>query len=388
MSENILPPTPSKKGRPKKVIVLTDAQKDVVRTLWDKEPQDIVAQKAFSDTSLTLNSPETATVKAFMATIGEDVSAVVLPKPEKQDELTKEQKRNISALMEREDPPTVKEVVEMLFGACDDMSPLHWQYRLVYSYVKEIKEEATDMWDEPVETRRYHPPGKLDSIIGMANRYVGNPHDPGKALYDKPTLKKAQDANLRALANHMKNDHFVTRASLYQRQAERNLFESSFVRHLHDKAADLTQEEVDIYITIAVEIVRVSQFDRDIALQERIRNNALEKATIDPEKARLSMTLVESISTMMTKRDASNKSIHSLINSVAGERAKRIGSKTGGNDSFSTLINLWIEEVSRMDLLELAKKEHKEDEEEYNRIASLDDAIALMAGLSREEARL
>jgi hypothetical protein len=89
---------------------------------------------------------------------------------------------------------------------------------------------------------------------------------------------------------------------------------------------------------------------------------------------------------MMNKRDDSSKLIQNLIKSVAGERAKRLSGKDNKNDALINLINLWTEEQSRMDLIKLAKKEHEEDEAEFGRIASLDDAIALMAGLSREEA--
>jgi hypothetical protein len=366
-------------------ISLTEAQKEVVRAYWDKESIDIVAQRAFEKPDISMNSPEAGAVRSFIATLG--APAHEEPKPRvRPTELTETQKNNIAALLENEPPPSVREIVSMLFGEIKDLSPLHAEYKLVFAHIRHVREDATDMWDEPVETRRYHPPTKLTNMIGMANRYVGNPHDPNKALYDMANMKKAQDANLRALLSYMQNAHFVTRASLYQRQADRNLFESTFVQHLHDKAADLSAEEVDIYITIAVEIVRVAQFDRDIALQERIRNNILESAGADESKVKLSMSLVESINSMMNKRDDSSKLIQNLIKSVAGERAKRLSGKDNKNDALINLINLWTEEQSRMDLIKLAKKEHEEDDAEFGRIASLDDAIALMAGLSREEA--
>jgi hypothetical protein len=378
MSEEVKP----KRNRKVKKFELTDVQKEVINELWDKEPLNVVAQRAFMNSSLDLNSPETQAVREYIASLGESE-----PKErEKVTELTEAQKNNIRALLDTEEPPTVREITLMLFPDIKDLGSLHKEYRLVYDFVKLENENATDAWDEPVETRRYQPPLKMVSLIGMANRYVGNPHDPGKSLYDMATLKKAQDANLRALLSYMKTSHFVTRASLYQRKADRDLFESTFVRHVHDKAAELTAEEVDTYITIAVEVVRVSQFDRDIALQERIRNNVLEGAGDADAKIKLSMSLVESINSMMDKRDASNKQIQSLIKSVAGERAKRLSGKGVSNDAIVNLINLWIEEQSRLDLIALAKKEHEEDEKEFGRIRDLDEAIALMAGLTHAEA--
>lgn len=376
---------PKKRGRPKRPPELTDAQKETVRALWDKEPIDVVAQKVFANSRLDLNSPETLVVREYIATL-DGAEPVVEKEREKITELTEAMKVNIEALLATDEPPTVKEIVLMLFPDIKDLSPLHKEYKLVYEHVKHLKEDAVDAWDEPVETRRYTPPQKLVSVIGMTNRFVGNPHDPTKQLYDIATMKKAQQANLHALMSYMKTAHFVTRASLYQRKADRDLFESTFVRHVHDKAADLTPEEVDMYITIAVEVVRVSQFDRDIALQERIRNNVLEGNGDSEGKVKLSMSLVDSINSMMDKRDASNKQIQSLIKSVAGERAKRLDGKQTTNDSIVNLINLWIEEQTRQDLIALAKKEHEEDEAEFGRIASLDDAIALMAGLTRNEA--
>ncbi len=367
-------------------ITLTEAQQDIIRMYWDKDPLDVVAQKAFGNPALTLNSPETLVVRAFVATLGESPKPVAPVKREKPVALTEDQKNNIRVLMEQDEPPTVKEVVEMIYGEIPDLSHLHGEYRLVHAFIKEIREDALDMWDEPVDRRRYNPPVKLQSVIGLANRYVGNPHEPGRALYDLAQLKKNQEANLHALLSYLQTSHFVTRACLYQKQADRDLFESTFVRHVHDKAADILPEEVDIYITIAVETVRVSQFDRDIALQERVRNNALESANGDENKVKLSMSLVESISTMMTKRDSSSKLVLTLINNVAGKRAERLNSKGGNVDMLINWLNLWMAEKTREDMLAMAEKHREEDEQEFDRIKNLDQMVALMAGLSKEEA--
>lgn len=380
------------KKTPKKVkpLELVEDQKELIRRIWDKKDLLVVIGETFGgDPTLTLDSPEGKAVRLFISTIDTVAPIVEPPKEEvrlKQTKLTQEQIDNITVLLENESPPTVKEIVKLLFGEIKDLSPLHTEYRMVYAAVKKINEEATNIWDEPVTSRRYEPPKSLSAMIGMTNRYVGNPANPSKALYDPATIKKSHENNLNALVSYMKNVKFFQQASQYDRQADRNLFESTFVRHVQDKASDLSPEEVDTYINIATETVKVARFDRDILYQERIRDNIFEAHGTTENSQKLSMPLVESIKTLIGNRDGSNKHLHKLIESVSGARSERLKLNNNRNDALINIISKWTEEKGRNELIALAKKEHMEDVAEFDRIETLDDTWALMAGLTRKEA--
>lgn len=374
-------------------IELTPEQKAFVDANWDKMDLKTLTQKTFNNPELNGHHMEGKSVKAYIASkAGEGEIAPVIKttadKPRKGSlELTPAQKATVDSLLNTEEPPTTKEMFKMLFPDLTLKSYIMPEYRAIAAYIKSVNEEAFDIWEEPVEKRRYQPPKNYAVTIGLVNKYVSNPYDPSKALYDQGSIKPAHEKNLKALQSYMQMTRFVLQASQYDKKADRDLFESTFVRQVQDKAADLLPEEVDMYLSVAQETVSVAQIERSILKQEKLIEETLDgDGTDDGSRAKLSMSLVESVNSLREKLDKSKARLKGLIESVAGSRNKRVDAKANQNDSIANLIGAWMEEKKRKEMIEIAKKEHLEDAAELERLETLDDTFALIAGMSRSEA--
>lgn len=374
-------------ARPKKQpdIQLSEEQRVLVRERWDKDDLLDLTQQAFGDDGLDINSPQVKAVRAFIASL--DGSAEpTKPKAQQGPELTEEQKANIRALITVDDPPSVRELFKLIWPDLPLKSTLQREYQLLFKYVQEVNSEAVDIWDEPVAERRYKAPVSYSSFVGIVNRHVGNPQNPNKALYDLQSLKKSQENNLKALWSYLQTNQFVLQASQYDKKADRNLFEETFIRQVHDKGADLIPEEVDMYMAVAAETVEISKMERDIRRYEGVVNKYLEDNMDGEKKSALSKPFVDALTALRVKFGESKKRRKDLIDSVAGSRKDRVANKTVQTDALVNLLNLWAEEQTRNDLIALGKKEHEDDKKEWGRIKSLDDSIALIAGMSEEDA--
>jgi hypothetical protein len=370
-------------------LVLSEAQQSVVKEIWDKEDLVTVAQRVFALPDLESHAPEVKAVRSYIATLGQPLATVVKEKKPLKGpvKLTEAQVTNIAAMLNRDEPPTVREITLMMFPDIKDLTPLHGEYKAVYAAVRDINEEAVSIWDEPVENRRYRPPISYPAMIGAINRHVGNPHDPQRALFDAANMKSQHERNIKALLSYMKTQRFVLSASQYDKKADRDLFESSFVNLTYDKAADLLPEDVDMYVSAAIETVEGSKFQRDIIRYERVINDYMDGDLDGEKRSNLSKPFVDALTALRQKAGESKKRHTDLLNGVAGARGKRIESKAGVNESLINFLALWTEEEDRNRLLEFAKQEHEEDGKEFERLRDLDDVMALVAGQSANEAR-
>ena len=394
------PPAPKEKRKGNyvnasyKILELTEAQKATVRAQWDKMDLKTLTRLVFDNQELNGHNTEAKSIKSYIASLSIDGKetppkiATTQHITKGELELTQPQVDSIVSLLSGEEPPSINEIVKMLFPEFADKAiiPTTREYRAVLKVVKSCNENAVDIWDEPVVERRYKPPFSYSSIVGLVNKHVNNPVDTRKALYDMATIKPSHERNLKALLSHMKSTKFVLEASMYDRRVDRDLFESTFIRQTQDKAADLTPEEVDTYIAIAAGTVRESQVERQIAFERRMSNDCLEGNDETGNKAKLSMSLVESIKALQGERKELKSHTHKLITSVSGSRSARLKEKGVKDDYLGNLIEAWREEEKRLELIELAKKEHMEDTEEFNKIKSLDHSFALIAGMTRAEA--
>lgn len=369
---------------------LADPQKEIIRELWDKLDILRLTHKVFNDPSLGNHAPEIDVVRAYIATLVPDESEKKSKsKPLKGSvKLTDAQIVNITAMLNQDEPPTVREITMMMFPDLPDLTPVHGEYRAVFNLVQSINEDAVSVWDEPVETRRYKPPVSYSSMIGAINRYVGNPYDPSKALYDPSNMKSLHERNVKALFSYTKSTRFILSATQYDSKADRELFESTFVNLVHDKAAELIPEDVAMYISAAAEAVQISQIERAVQKHERYINEIID-GTGDKEgrQGKLTTAMSDSANSLREKLDKSKGRFKGLLESVAESRGKRKDSKAGANESLINWLALWTEEEDRERLLEFARQEHEEDGKEYERLRDLDDVIALVAGQSEHEAR-
>ncbi len=242
--------------------------------------------------------------------------------------------------------------------------------------------------EEPVTETAYSPPVTLSVLIGMVNSFVST--GDARKTYNGNTLKISEERQLKALMSYLRVFRFKYVASQYEKQVDRDLFISTFVRWAHDKP-DLTAIEVDQMIGAADETVNLAQISRSIQridkMQEDIMDAGGEIEEEGGKKRKFSMTDVEMINGIRTKHDQAKGRLEKLMSTLEDSRSKRIGQRDLRNNSILNLFDAWRDDPEwRADLIEIGRREKEEDATEARRLRDMDDVIALISGQTLEEA--
>jgi len=300
-------------------------------------------------------------------------------------ELTQQQKLFIDTNFEN--LPKMTELMRILFPEKQVHPSLSNEARAVSKYIRVFHRESVDLWNEPVEEREYRPPVNLGMMIGRCNEYILNPVDYNKALYDPGKLKPYDEKNLRALVSYLRTPRFIYQATQYTKLVDRRLFESTFIRFTHDKASELNAGEVDLYIAAATKTIAITRLERSIeGLEERAQSALSGEDDKDGNKVKLSQSLVELINESHTKVNQYAAQLKQLIESLEGERAKRISARNNRNSSVLNLFDAWLQEESRNQLIQLGIAEKDEDAAEVKRIKGMSDVLGIIAGHHELEA--
>lgn len=364
------------------ILELAPGQKAVVDANWDKMDHQALTRLVYHDDTLDGRSTEGRSIKAYLANQGKIL--VTTKKPRKgKFELDEAQKTYIEA---NHKETKVTEMVKVLFPD-QRLTVGAAEFRAVYEFVKTIDADSVDMWDEAVESKEYKPPVSISALIGRLNNYVSNTGDYLRATYDAGKLKPSESKNLHALMGHLRSKPFFYQASGYTRYVDRDLFEANFIRWVHDKASELSLPEVNLYINAAAKSVQLTKLERTIeVLESRMQEAFTAQDDNDGTKTKLSMTLVELISTSRKELGTYMNQQKTLIDGLEGERAKRIKDRNDRNASLVNLVDAWIQERSRLDLIAQGEQEKTEDAVEVGRIKNMTDVLGLIAGQTEAEA--
>jgi len=316
-------------------------------------------------------SKEGRAVKAFLSKI--DFSAIPSSEYQKVDrpELTEEHEEFI-----KNNKGTMKyvEMSRILFDD-DKLTSLSAETRMVTEYCKSLE---GDTFEDPSASNpafEYKPPKHPDRVLSKINKYI---LDSG---IDKEKITPRQKKSMEKLMGYLHTFRFVHQISNYSNETERELFESSFVRYTNDKP-DLTQEEVDQYIVLSGEVVIASNIQRRVG---RL-TNLLDDTAMDNEGRRISMSLVEAISTAQNEYNSCVNRQHKLLESLKEKRSSRLSKKIHDNASILNLVETWKEEEGRKELIRIAELRKKVIKDEIVKLSTMDDIKARIFGISEEEA--
>ena len=179
---------------------------------------------------------------------------------------------------------------------------------------------------------------------------------------------------------YMNTYRFSHQMGTYASLTDRELFESSFIRYTNDKN-DLTQEEVDQYIVLCIEVVIASNIQTRV---ERLQN-MLDDTADDTEGRRISMGLVEAISSRQSEYNQCVNRQQKLLESLKEKRSARLSKQIKENASILNLVQLWKDEESREKLIKLAELRKSVLKEEVENLSSMDEVKSRILGLSEEE---
>jgi len=273
------------------------------------------------------------------------------------------------------------EIAKELFNN-DELTNLSQEYRTVNAKIEEIKEnikkenvpqqknelEVISINYNPEELidSEYKPPKTLKQTIERVNHYLNYG-------YNEETLKKQQLFEMQQLKKYLNIFRFIYQINTYKIQGDRDLFEDAFIRYTHDKP-DLTQEDLDQFITLCNQIVRAAEIQRRI---ESLR------ATM--AAGEISMKMNEAINVLQTELNSCENIKTKLYNDLTTKRNKRLEEKTDGFEKLINLVQAWKDEEFRKKTIHLAELEKMKVKEEAGRINSMSEIKALLRGATLEE---
>lgn len=259
-----------------------------------------------------------------------------------------------------------------------NLTPLHMQTRTVAAYIREelnpiaVKDDVQEQEENDLENDIYIVPRTIAQAIARVNRYLMNGIDPTK--YNSMEKKCMQ-----ALMGYLSTRRFNVVINSFNDVEDRILFESEFIRCTYDKP-DLTPEECDQYIIYSTEVIIGQQILSRISKLEQEQDTQLEQ-----NDGRMNLALVEGVKSLRDEYNKCVKRQNDLLDALKGKRKEKLELAVKENASILNLVNLWKEETTRKQLIDLANKNLVELKKEYDRLSSMEEVKAKIFGISEEE---
>ena len=356
--------------------ILTSEQKKIILEEWDSREDnppsllELIRTAFPNNPELDGRTKEGKAVKAFLVSHSISVKASHQYVPKGDVELTEEQKE-----YSRNNAQSLKpyEMARILFNN-NKITHLNKESIAIEKYLKSINHEYYNQQQEEVLASEYKPPKSQDRMIARINKFV-------KDGINRDKLTPKQKKDIESLIAYLHTYRFLYQMNNYDSEVDKDLFESSFIRYTYDKS-DLTQEEVDQYLVLSIEVVIASNIQRRVEHLQRL----LDDAADDTEGRRISMALVESINTAQTEYHQSVTRQQKLLNDLKEKRSDKLKSQIKENASILNLVEMWREEETRHKMIKLAELRKKVVKEEIDNLSSMDEMKARILGLSEEEA--
>ena len=346
---------------------LTEDQKQEIADEFDKNPDlKHITQTVFKNSSLDGRSKEGRAVRAFLIKNNLDFTTTLATRVEEID-LTPEQKQFLMG-NNVERGMNALEITRLTFKD-RDIHPLTQQHRTVMEFLRRYRPEIVDD-NEMITNDKWSPPKSLSRAIKKVNDWAGQ-------TFDEITIQTKQKKMCEKLLFYLKSPRFVHFINQYSIIADRDLFESEFVRTIWDKP-DLTNDELNLYITVCTNYVRQKH------IQQRIdRLNTMLNDT-DNERD-MTLRLTELIKVTSEELNQCEKRIESLTKDLNGSRQARLKARGEQNGSIAALVEAFQEKEERDRMIMMAEMQNKLIEEEADRLESMDEYKARILGISKKE---
>ena len=123
-------------------------------------------------------------------------------------------------------------------------------------------------------------------------------------------------------------------------------------------------------------------------IQHRVEHlqDLLDDTANDSEGRRISMALVEAINTAQTEYKQFVNLQNKLLESLKEKRSDKLKKQLQENASILNLVEMWKEEESRKQLLQLTELRKKTLRGEIEKLSGMDEVKARIMGLTEDEA--
>jgi hypothetical protein len=359
---------------------LTDEQKELIKKELKLNPEitlSALTAKVYSDPSIDSRSKKGRLVKAFITDNNLEYKDRSIFQRDRVS-LTQEQEEFIRNNYKNQH---YLDMAKVLFKN-NNLTHLNLEAREVSKFVDKLKKADPN----ELEMRTYVPekkssgdlteyfaPRKMDHTLYRINKYLNIGWEAGK-------LKATQLKQVEMLQRYLNTFSFCYQINTYKREDDRKLFEDAFIRYTYDKE-DLTQEELDQFITLCTEVVTASTILQQV---EDLRQ-LLRQASEEEEGRNIKMSLNEAISSLQTEYNQCRNRQNKLYKSLVDDRAKKIQERKEENASILNLVQAWKDEERRKSIINLAEAQKQNLEQEAKRLSSMDELKAVIRGIDIDE---
>jgi len=389
-----------------KDLILTEAQQEKIKEMFkaggEANPPSLMdlTRELFGDEELDGRSKEGRAIKKFISLfkLGAIKTTASVAKPAIQ--FSDEQKEFILSQFNNNVLPL--NIARTLFKN-QGITPLHGEYRAVSKFLNgeqdaarrkkraaagpiEIVDNDKKSQSEfehheympdikPVEkaTEPYRPPKALVQTVYRINEYLNL----GWKLEE---LRAIQVKQVEALQGYLNIYRFQHQINSYYSVDDRKFFEDTFIRYTYDKS-DLTQEELDQFITLANEGVIASNVLRRVELLRL----TLDEMNASSEGRKISMGLNEAIGNAQKEYHESIQRQRKLYDSLTTSRTDRLKSRINDNASVLHLVQAWKQEENRKKMILLAEKQKASLDDEIEKMSTMDEIKSMIRGISPGE---
>ena len=277
------------------------------------------------------------------------------------------EKQKVKPIMVRysDDGMSSFQIAQVLFTD-REIKNLGIEQRTVHGYLKAVKKQRRKDSREIAST--YSPPDDIEECLDLVNLYSS------KNLKIKE-LKVIEKKSIESLYQFLRSPRFNQIISNYTKPDDQNLFEAEFIRATWDKP-DLTADEINLYINVCVDYINLKNIGAHIEKLNRMFEDA-------DEQQDMTVRLAELLKTKSEEYNQCEKRQESLIQRLAGDRAKRVANRQDKNASILALVESFQNEEDRKLMVKMADMQKKAVEEEASNFESMQEWKARILGISK-----
>jgi hypothetical protein len=343
---------------------LNDEQKQFIRDNFKENPNLIeLTRKVFDNEDLDGRCREGRAVREFLTeenleyktTAKEKLPDILLS--EQQEEFIKSQAENgLSAF----------QIAEILFPD-SNVRRLSKEHLTILEFLREYEPSFVHE-SETAVNRAYAAPRQFSTCVKKVNTYTMQELEDGK-------LTRDEEDCINALLKSLSAPRLVQVISNYTSMKDRELFEAEFIRAVWDKP-DLTSDEINLYINVCVDYINLKNISSHMEKLNRMFDEA-------DEQQELTVRLSELLKTKSEEYNQCEKRQESLIQRLAGDRAKRISQRQDQNASILSLVESFQNEEERKLMVKMADMQKKAIKEEAEHLESMNEWKSRILGISK-----
>lgn len=344
---------------------LTEEQEKFIDENFAKIPDLIeLTRLTFKDGTIDGRSKQGRAVRAYLAS--KEIKYKTTKHPEVAPVvLTNEQKSFIEQYSQ--DGMSSFQIAQLLFPD-ETVRKLGKEQRAVGSYLDAVKKRKRE--ESRQQRNKYDGPKNISECIDRVNDYT----DAGLV---EGEMKAMERKSIESLFRFLKSPRFTQIISNYHKDEDQDLFEAEFIRATWDKP-DLSADEINLYVNVCVDYINLKNISSHMEKLNRMFDDA-------DEQQELTVRLSELLKTKSEEYNQCEKRQESLIQRLAGDRAKRISQRKDQNASILSLVESFQNEEERKLMVKMADMQKQAIKEEADHLESMNEWKSRILGISKND---